>query len=752
MKRFSIVFFIGALFCFISLQCLSQATNVLKIQADTPRFLKEGDRIELGVKIINLSQKELTGQAELRLLDATTNQPVDGWFQNLFPNQYFTVAAGTSDIIRFPIEVPFNFNKALVGRIIARAGNLIDSAEALLPILTNKKLLTEVLAIPLKASGTKSFSFENLAKTKNSETLKHHALTVEYSSDPSWIVMQALTYLVHYSYETSEQVWNRYFATGLAMKMIDKSPQIRETLKQWAKLDTSFIPSRPQKNDEFKSVLQEEAPWLLEEEQQQKQRIISIFDSSQINKRLQNGLIQLKQMQTKNGGFAWFKGGKDDHYMTQYIVTGIGRLKKLNVIPSNDQKELNNMLYSALSYLDKKFKEDYEYLLNHKADLIKQQISYHQIQYLYLRSFFQDLPVPQNVQAAYKYYYDQALKFWKQINRYGQAMIALTLNRTGDKKTASTILDSLRAKASNNEKMGMYWKNNSTDSNWLLHETPIEIQSLLIEAFNEVVQDKKTIEALTTWLIKNKETNNWQTTKATAAACYALLTSEINLYNGAESVSVKLGNETVLSKQPNDKTSNNYLKHTIDGSFITPSLDDISVTVRNTDQNKKLESASWVNFYWQYFEDIDNVTAVKLPVRLRKKLFAIDNSKKDSKLTLVQKGTELKLGDKVRVRIELNVDRNLEYIHLKDSWASALEASNFSNSFKQQGNLVYYVSIKHASAHFFFNQLPRGKYSFEFDLHTKQIGSFNNGVTTIEAMYAPEVSTYIKGLRLNVAP
>ncbi|MBS1656339.1 MAG: alpha-2-macroglobulin, partial [Bacteroidetes bacterium] len=158
----------------------------LMVQPNMPRFLREGDRLEFSAKIVNLSDTEITGQAELQLMDAATNQPVDGWFKNAFPNQYFTVAAGQSDVVLFPIEVPYQFNTALTWRIVARAGNKSDGEEDALPVLTNRMLVTESLPIGMRGTGTKNFTFTKLLNSGSSETLKSQSLTVEYTSNPAW--------------------------------------------------------------------------------------------------------------------------------------------------------------------------------------------------------------------------------------------------------------------------------------------------------------------------------------------------------------------------------------------------------------------------------------------------------------------------------------------------------------------------------------------------------------------------------------
>ncbi|HWJ27539.1 MAG TPA: alpha-2-macroglobulin family protein, partial [Flavisolibacter sp.] len=381
----------------------------LMVQPNVPRFLRQGDHMEFAVKIVNMADSEMTGQVQLELIDATTNQSVDGWFMNTFPNQYFTVSAGQSEVVKFPIQVPFQFNKALVWRVTARSGNSSDGEEDALPVLSNKLLVTETLPLPMRGTGNKQFTFEKLLQSGNSETLQNQALTVEYTSNPAWYAVQALPYLMEFPYECAEQTWNRYYANALASKIAGSSPRMKQIFEQWKNADTAAFLSNLQKNQELKSVLLEETPWVLQatSEEQQKKNIALLFDMMRMNNELKSNLEKLQQMQSENGGFVWFKGGPDDRYITQYIVTGIGHLKKLGVSTNT----LVPILKGAIPYLDKKIKEDYDNLIKYKADLSKQQISYLQIQYLYMRSFF-DISLDAASKKAYDYYRAQSQKYW----------------------------------------------------------------------------------------------------------------------------------------------------------------------------------------------------------------------------------------------------------------------------------------------------------------------------------------------------
>ncbi|MCU7548625.1 MG2 domain-containing protein [Chitinophagaceae bacterium LB-8] len=725
----------------------------LMVQPNAPRFLRQGDALEFSAKIVNLSDKELTGQAELQLLDATTNQPVDGWFQNIFPNQYFTVSAGGSEVVKFPIEVPYQFNNALVWRVVAKAGNYSDGEEMTLPVLTNKTLVTETLPLMMKGSGSKNFTFDKLLQAGNSESLQHQSLTVEFTSNPAWYAVQALPYLMEYPYECAEQIFNRYYANALAAKIASASPRIKQIFERWKTADSSALQSNLQKNQELKSVLLEETPWVLQakSEEQQKKNLALLFDLVRMSNELKSNIQKLKEMQSENGGFVWFKGGPDDQYITQYILTGIGHLKKLNALTKEQLADWDNVISQALLYLDRKSREDCDYLVKRKLNLSTQHIGYLQAQYLYMRSFFPEHKLPQSSQAAYNYYQGQAKQFWMNGNKYMQGMIALALNRRGDQQTPKAILKSLKETAIFSDELGMYWKGSAFRIGWFWWQSPIETQSLLIEAFAEISNDTKTINDLKTWLLRNKQTTNWRTTKATADACYALLLQGSDWLNNESQVAIQLGNTTVAPGSKDSEAGSGYFKKVFNTQIINPQMGNITVSIKKTvnAQNPEIQNPSYGSIYWQYFEDLDKITPASTPLQLNKKLFVEKNSDNGPVLTPIGEGSIVKVGDKIKVRIELRVDRDMEYVHMKDMRASALEPVHVLSGYKWQGGLGYYESTKDASTNFFFNYLRKGTYVFEYPLFVTHAGNFSNGVTTIQCMYAPEFSAHSEGVKLR---
>jgi uncharacterized protein YfaS (alpha-2-macroglobulin family) len=715
----------------------------LMVQPNVPRFLREGDQLSLSTKVANITNKELTGTVQLELLDAATLKPVDGWFRNMFPTQYFTAAANESTVVNFTIDVPYQYNSALVYRFIAKTDSLSDGEEAALPVLTNTLLVTESMPLPLQGNAPKHFKFNKLAQSSNSETLQQHRLTVEFTSNPAWYAVQALPYLTSYPYECAEQTFNRYYANALAAHIAASIPNLPKVVEAWKKAGT--LKSPLQQNEELKAVLLQETPWVLEgaSETQQQQQIALLFDMLRMNSEQGTAFEKLKQQQSSNGGFVWFNGGPDDRYITQYILSGMGHLKQLNVLTKAQWQQWQPVIKKALAYTDARLVEDYnkQHAANKKSKTSG--IAPLPVQYLYMRSFFADMGIDGKTLPAVTYYRKQAQQNWVAQSKYLQGMIALALYRSGDKQTAAGIIKSLEQTATNSPELGMYWKENSGGYYW--QQAPIETQSLLIEAFATIKNNDAITNALKTWLLQQKQTNSWQTTRATAEACYALLLQGSNWLSNTPAVTIQLGDKTINSNTENALPGSGYIKKTFVPPFVTPAMADITVKMSSNSNN----APAWGAVYWQYFERLENITPAATPLQLSKKIMVQKNNGSGIVLQPINAGDYIKVGDKITVRIEIRADRDMEYIHLKDMRASCLEPVTVLSGYQWQGRLGYYQSTKDASTNFFIGYLPRGTHVFEYSLYVTHAGNYSNGVTTIQSMYAPAFAAHSEGIRIN---
>ena len=736
----------------------------LMVMPNAPRFFREGDKITFSAKVSNLSENSMTGNAQLFLFDALTMQPIDAELKNNSATKTFTAEKGQSAALSWNIEIPEGLS-AITYKVVAKAGKFSDGEEMAVPVLTNRMLVTESLPLPVRYNQPKTYKLNKLL-TNSSTTLTNHNLTLEFTANPAWYAVQALPYMMEFPYECSEQLFSRYYANSIATHIANSSPKIKAVFDSWkrdseSEKGSTALLSNLEKNQELKSLLLEETPWVMQakDETELKKRLALLFDLNKMSNELDAALHKLEKAQVSNGGFPWFPGMPDSRYITQHIVTGMGHLQKLGVIDFQKERKAWNMTENAVRYLDDRIREDYENLKKYKADLSKNNLSSEQIQYLYARSFFQSqIEISSNNKEAFNYYKGQPEKFWLENSRYMQGMIALALHRYATKTIPTDIMKSLKENSLHSDEMGMYWKDMSGGFYW--HQAPIETQALLIEAFDEVSNDQDAVAELKIWLLKQKQTQDWKTTKATAEACYALLLKGTDWLEETPSVEINVGEYRVYNGRPNDRINftdiyigdqtdagTGYFKTSWSGKEITKEMGEVKVNITSVKQEKGI---AWGALYWQYFEQLDKITPAETPLKLTKKLFLEKSSATGPVITPVTAQTILHPGDRIKVRVELSVDRAMEFVHLKDMRASGVEPENVISQYKYQGGLGYYESTRDAATNFFFAYLPKGSYVFEYPLRVSHKGDFSNGITSIQCMYAPEFAAHSEGIRVKV--
>ncbi len=722
----------------------------LMLMPNAPRFFRENDKITFPVKISNVSNKNLNGTVRLEILDALTLKPVKNIFAKTEKQEkQFTVKQGGNTLIDWDLQIPEG-TSALMYKVVAKAGEFSDGEQKAIPVLTNRMLVTESMPLPIRGGETKNFKFQKLINSGKSKTLRNYKLTLEFTSNPAWYAVQALPYLMEYPYECTEQTFSRFYANSIASHIANANPKVKRVFDAWKNTAQSeALLSNLEKNQELKSVLLEETPWVLDgkDESARKKRVGLLFDLNRMSNELGTALRKIQKAQTASGGWPWFKGMPESRYITQYIVTGMGHLDRLGVKTVRSDDKTWNMIKKAISYLDKQILKDYKNLKKYykEKEMQKNHLSAYAIQYLYGRSYFLDLPIPEKSQPAVEYFRSQAQKYWLSQSKYLQGMTALALYRFGDKQTPAKIVKSLKEHSIHKDEMGMYWKDNTAGYYW--YQAPIEFQALMIELFDEVAKDQKSVDDLKVWLLKQKQTQDWKTTKATTEAVYALLMRGADWLASDEIVEIKLGKQIIdPQKMPNVKTEagTGYFKTSWSGSDIKPEMGNVSLS-------KKDPGVAWGALYWQYFEQLDKITTHETPLKLKKQLFIEKQTDRGPVIEPLSDKNTLKIGDKIIVRIELRVDRAMEYVHMKDMRASGFEPVNVISRYKWQDGLGYYESTKDASTNFFIEYLPKGTFVFEYPLRVSHDGDFSNGITTIQCMYAPEFASHSEGIRVKVA-
>ena len=712
----------------------------LMLIANPPRFLRAGDTFEFAAKVSNLTDNPLKGTATLTLLDAATRRPLDATFGLTAQNRQipFSAPAGQSAALKWNIRIPADFTGAVVWQAFAETATARDGEENALPVVTNRMLVTETLPITVRGNQTRNFVFEEAGK-KESTTRKNHRYTLEFSSNPAWYAVQSLPYLMEFPNECNEQVFNRLYANSLAWHVTQKQPAIRRVYERW-KADGA-LKSNLQKNQELKSALLEETPWVLDaqSEAQQQQNIALLFDLNRMTDERERALSALANRQSDYGGWPWFPGGQDSWYVTQYILSGFGHLNQLGALSRDNDPRTSELINRALQFCQE---EAQKYFLKIEKEVQAGRTKWEDdhldglvIQYLYTRSFF---TVNRDDQVT-NYFLTQAEKYWLGKGLYQEGLLALALHRHGRLEAATRIVNSLRERALVKEELGMYW---AQPWGYFWYQLPVETQALMVEVFDEVAQDGAAVENLRIWLLKNKQTNRWETAKSTAAAVYALLLRGDDWLSSTKPVQVTLGATPIRPQEVEIGTG--YFKQSWNDEAVKRDWN--KITVENPNNH-----LVWGAAYWQYFDDLDKIGSFKkTPLTVVKILYREENGPTGPVLVALQTGDGLKVGDKVKVRIELRVDREMEFVHLKDMRAAGLEPVNVLSGYRWQGGLGYYESTKDLATHFFIDYLPRGTFVLEYPLVVSHKGDMSNGITTLQCMYAPEFSSHSEGIRIQI--
>jgi uncharacterized protein YfaS (alpha-2-macroglobulin family) len=334
----------------------------LMVVPNQPRFFRENDKMMFSAKITSMVDKNLSGEASLEFFDALTMQPINDLLKNKNTSTSFAVKPNQSTNLEWAIEIPEGV-QAITYRIIAKAGNFSDGEEMTLPVVTNRMLVTETLPLPVKGRQTKNFTFEKLANSTSS-TLKNHRYTLEFTSNPAWYAVQALPYMMEYPYECTEQVFSRFYANSIASHIANSNPKIKKVFDTWSTVQPDAFLSNLEKNQELKSALLEETPWVLnaKDESQRKRNVALLFDLNKMSNELTRALVKIRNAQVSNGAFVWFPGLPEDQYITQHIVAGMGHLDVMGVQSVRNDGDTWNMIVRAIDYLDKKMEKRYNYL------------------------------------------------------------------------------------------------------------------------------------------------------------------------------------------------------------------------------------------------------------------------------------------------------------------------------------------------------------------------------------------------------
>ncbi len=691
----------------------------LLVRPQLPRFLRAGDETEIRITVSNLSTDFQEGKLNFELFIPEKEAIV---FRE---EQKVQIEAQESKTYCFRFIVPDD-KPVLACRMVARTDLHSDGEQHLLPVLPKERLVTYSTPIFSHQSGYHSYSLEKFDTSKANKRL-----TLELSANPLWYAVMAIPPLQNPQQENSTTLSAAYYVNRILQGLIQANPQLSEVIRKWAftSSDSTFL-SRLEQNQELKSILLDATPWVLEaqSEKEQIQTLRKLFDINRLNYLQQTILQKLEALQTPNGAWSWFEGMPSSQYLTEEILILMAKAQEKSLYPADPREQ--TMQQKALRYLDQIVQQDFQ-------KNIPQHIQYHSIRYLYIRSFHQDIPLG-DARQAHQHFMSLLKEQWFQFSLYEKALAAVTLHRYGFQDEAIAILKSLRQYAINDPEQGMYWSKRQFSND---KHSEIQTHVALMDAFSEVEGNSSDIEQMQLWLLRQKQTQSWGNTPSTVDAIHALLINKENQLNSPEPLKIQLGKQTFTL--PTETSPLGYLKKSYEGDEIRANMQTVRITQTNN-------APIWGGLYLQRMEKLQQITDQKGEITIRKQLFVEKtNAKGENKLHPIEQ-ENLKVGDKIIIRLTLNLQRDMDFLHLQDSRAACFEPLHSLSGNQWKFGTVYYQETKDAVTNFFFNSLSKGTYVLEYPVWIQQQGIYQDGIATFQSIYTPECIANSKAIRIEI--
>ncbi|MEQ2508864.1 alpha-2-macroglobulin family protein [Segatella sinensis] len=529
------------------------AQKTVMVQPNMPRFLREGDKSTIVVKLFNTSDKKVNGNARMQILDAETQKVV--WQKT----QNYSIDAEGSATISFDVQ---GLKEGVyINKVVAAGNGYSDGEQHYLPVLGNRELVVNTLPITLHQQGEQSFDLSRLFLNKEGKQAKgaeNAKVTVEYTNNPSWLMVKALPSI--------------------------SNPDEEDAISLMSAIYANTITTHIQKH--------------LSLEKQPEQNL------SQETIRLQNQVEKLKKLQNADGSFSWWKGMKGSRYMTTSVAEMMVRLNAVAGV----QKSTAKMLTSAINYLSWQTAQEVREMKKQEEKKHKECPSEQALHYLYILSM-DGRKMKQNQEADKTYLLEKMSKMTGDFTIYGKARAAVVLAKNSQqnadyREKAGEYLQSVNEYAVYREEMGRYYDTRKALYSWRNYKIPTQVS--VIEAMQMLKpNDKQTIEELQRWLLMSKRTQSWDTPVNTVDAVYAFMKgNESNWNRKAENAVLKLDGK--LLPMPQDSTTLGYVKTEKAGKASTLSI------------NKKSDYTSWGAVYAEFKQPLSEIASAESGIKVRR--------------------------------------------------------------------------------------------------------------------------------------
>ena len=703
------------------IEATATASKEFMLQPNMPRFVRVGDKANIAASLMNLSDKGVKGTVRMELFNPETEKVFYS------QKQKFDVKGGETGHVNFTFEVSDKY-AVMACRMVADGDTFSDGEQRYIPVLTDKQWVTETVPLNVNGEGAHTFSLENLFN-KHSKTASEQRLTVEFTAHPAWYAVQALPVVVHPQNEDALSWATAYYAHSLAAYIVKENPRIKQVFDSWKAqggTKETFM-SNLQKNQELKNILLAEPPWLTEatNEAEQKQRIATLFDLNTMNSQLAVSVEKLGELQNADGAWSWYKGMQGSRYVTTQVMEMLARLNALT--HQDADSRMQPMIQKGFEYLGKQAAEEYKSMKEaEKKGAVGIRPSEQVLRYLYICALDGKAPVDEKVN---RYFIDKLSGEGKELTIYGKALGAIILQQSGKVAEARLFMQSLMEYSVVTDEMGRYFDTPKARYSWFSYKIPTEVAAM--EAIQRITKDTKAIDEMKRWLLKQKQTQTWETPIATADAVYALMaTGASDLLANTGGVEITLGKEVI--RTPADDAIG-YIKKTVSGDVMN---------IKKVSVDKEGTGMGWGAVYAQYLESMDQIGEQGNGLSVSRQLYKGDEALNES--------TPLKVGDKITVRLTVKADRDMDFVQIKDDRAACMEPLQAVSGFRWGNGLGYYQATKDASTQFFIDQMRKGTYVIEYQVYVNRTGEYQAGIATVQSAYAPEFGGHTGGYRVMV--
>lgn len=712
-----------------------KTSKPVMIMADMPRYLYDTDSLWFVANVINTSDEAVTPTAKLEVFDAATMRPLD----LVVSEPVVTleeIVPGRSKEVRWKVAAQYDLS-LLALRFTAYAGTFSDAEQHLLPVLSSEIFMTQTLPITVKANSEKTFDFEAIANPDSHE--RDHSLTLNFSTNPVWYAVQSLPYLANVRTDTPEGAFYAFYANSLSAYIADHVPNLLAYIKRWQIETPDALLSQLEKDQDLKAILLQETPWVLEakSETEQRARIANLFELNTLRQQQHATLELLEKRQKYNGGWPWREGMPESAYITNYILSGMGRLKQMGVwesLSASDRQKAENICARAVRFIEYDVADYYREMKKLEKEW---GIGGFTLSELYALSFFEEQKSDKDFDSAKKYFIDRLdnKKEWTAFNFNYRSFAAVVLHRYGHEETAKLLLQSFRECAQKNEELGMYWP-----KKYFSFISHVATHANIMAAFAEIEGDQELIDQMRVWLLTQKRTNLWENSSSTADAIYALLMRGSDWFEEGKDVSLSFSGMPISTE--GGEAGTGFIQRHWNANEVTEAMRHLTV-------NNPTGHLVWGGLFRQYFVPIDEVKSDQSGFKIKRELF-VETVTENGKLLVPVKKQTLQVGDKLTVKLTFECPQDMSCVFVKDLRAAGFEPIEQVSRYECGDDLCYYQSNTDTDMEFFIDFLRKGTHQLQYSLYVTKEGALSNGYALIQCQYAPEFSAYSDGMRVKV--